>query len=261
MPTVTPIEISVNPRYELNVTNLTGYLIEDLLTPKEFDSLLSCWEQAHVHGIDWDKTIYYFKGKAHATANQRNFYDDYDRKLFDLPENQEWYYQTKDTIYDWSREILGRNIHPRFFQVLEKIKTLPPFNDEPNKWIPIRGLINVLAYEKTLDYHIDGEPAIYNTSVNEINQYSITIYLNSVSDGGEFWIDGDPGFVYRPVPNSAFVFNGGVALHGVSMNLDKDRTTRKAVTFRLIHTDSLLLPGDPDKFLMKTKSLDEIKNK
>jgi hypothetical protein len=66
--------------------------------------------------------------------------------------------------------------------------------------------------------------------------------------------------VYRPVPNSAFVFNGGVALHGVSKNLDKDRNTRKAITFRLINVDSLLLPGDPDKFLFKTQSLDEIKN-
>jgi hypothetical protein len=258
MPTVTPIEISVNPRYELNVTNLTGYLIEDLLTPKEFDSLLNCWEQAHVHGVDWDKTIYYFKGKAHATANQRNFYDTYDRKLFDLPEKQEWYYQTKDTIYDWARETLGRTIHPRFFQVLEKIKMLPPFNDEPDKWIPIRCIINVLAYEKILEYHIDSEPAIYNAPISEIDQYSITIYLNSVSDGGEFWIDGDPGFVYRPVPNSAFVFNGGVALHGVSMNLDKDHTTRKAITFRMVNVDSLLLPGDPEKFLLRTKSLDEI---
>ena len=119
MPKVTPIEIAVNPRYELNVTNLTGYLIEDLLTPKEFDSLLSYWEQSHVHGIDWDKTIYYFKGKAHATANQRTFFDLYDRKIFDLPENQEWYYQTKDTIHDWARETLGRSIHPRIFQIFE----------------------------------------------------------------------------------------------------------------------------------------------
>ncbi len=117
-----------------------------------------------------------------------------------------------------------------------------------------------MAHEKILEYHIDAESIIYNAPLNQIDQYSITIYLNSVSDGGEFWIDGDPGFVYRPVPNSAFVFNGGKALHGVSMNLDKDRNTRKAITFRLVSVDSLLLPGDPDKFLVKTPSLDEIKN-
>jgi hypothetical protein len=184
----------------------------------------------------------------------------YDRKIFDLPEKQEWYHQTKDTIYDWARETLGRTIHPRIFQILEKVKTFPPFNSEPDKWIPVRGIINVLAHEKILEYHIDAESIIYNAPLNQIDQYSITIYLNSVSDGGEFWIDGDPGFVYRPVPNSAFVFNGGKALHGVSMNLDKDRNTRKAITFRLVSVDSLLLPGDPDKFLVKTPSLDEIKN-
>jgi hypothetical protein len=260
MTTVTPIEIAVNPRYENDVTKVTGYLLEDFLTPKEFESLLSYWEQFHVNGIDWDKTIYYFKGKVHATANQRTFADLYDRKVFDLPENQEWYYQTKDTIHDWARETLGRSIHPRIFQIFEKVKTFPPFNGEPNKWIPIRGIINVLAYEKILEYHIDAELTIYNAPLSEVDQYSITIYLNSVSDGGEFWIDGDPGFVYRPVPNSAFVFNGGVALHGVSMNLDKDRTTRKAITFRLVNVDSLLLPGNPDKFLLRTQSLDEIKN-
>lgn len=260
MTKITPIEISVNPRYEIDITKLTGYLLEDFLTPQEFESLLSYWEQFHVHGVDWDKTIYYFKGKAHATANQRTFFDLYDRKIFDLPEKQEWYYQTKDTISDWSRETLGRSIHPRIFQILEKVKTFPPFNSEPNKWIPIRGIINVLSYQKILEYHIDAEATIYNAPLDEVDQYSITIYLNSVSDGGEFWIDGDPGFVYRPVPNSAFVFNGGTALHGVSMNLDKDRNTRKAITFRLVNIDSLLLPGHPDKFLLKPQSLDEIKN-
>lgn len=258
MTKVTAIPIKVLPRYELVGTELTGYLLEDFLTPTEFDSLLSYWEQFHVQGLDWDKTIYYFKGRAHATANQRTFVDLYDRKIFDLPENLEWYRQTPETIYNWARDTLGKTIHPRIFQILDKLKQFPPFNEEPNKWIPIRGLINVLAYEKMLEYHIDTDSVIYNVPISQVNQYSITIYLNSVSDGGEFWIDGDPGFVYRPVPNSAFVFNGGAALHGVSMNLDKDKTIRKAITFRIVNIDSLLLPGDPDKFLIKTHGIDEV---
>lgn len=258
MTTITPIGIKITPRYELTVTDTTGYLYEDFLTTKEFESLCSYWEQFHVHGIDWDKTIYYFKGRAHATANQRTFADLYDRKIFDLPENLEWYHQTPETIYDWARDTLGKTIHPRIFQVLEKVKQFPPFNTTPNKWIPIRGLINVLAYEKLLEYHIDTDPNLYSAPLSEVEQYSITIYLNSVSDGGEFWIDGEPGFVYRPVPNSAFVFNGGVALHGVSMNLDKDKNIRKAITFRMVNVDSLLLPGDPDKFLIKTHGINEV---
>lgn len=258
MTQVTPIEINIAPRYEITGTKLTGYLIEDFLTPQEFKSLLSYWEQYHVQGIDWDKTVYYFKGKRYATANQRSFADVYDRKIFDLPEHSEWYYQTKDTIYDWARERLGRTIHPRIIQIVEKLKTLPPFNTNPEQWIPIRSLINVLSYQKMLEFHLDTDSTIYNTTINDVDQYSVTIYLNSVSDGGEFWIDGEPGFVYKPKPNSAFVFNGGAAIHGVSMNLDKDKNIRKALTIRMVNINSLLLPGHPDKFLFKTYSIDEV---
>lgn len=257
--TVTPVELNVLPRYNLNGGTQTGYLINNLLEPDEFDALTKFWEQFHVPGLDWDQTVYYHKGKAHATANQRTFGSHYDRKIFDLTESPEWQHQTPETIYEWSNNKLATTVHPRIIQLFQKVKQLPPFNEHPtDSWISTRGLINVLIYDQLLSYHTDSSAALYKGSVNDSVQYSITIYLNEVSHGGEFWVDSDPPFLYRPVPNSAFIFNGGVALHGVNMNKDHEQRTRKAITFRISHVDSLYLPGSPDKFLYRTPALDEV---
>lgn len=257
--TVTPVELNVLPRYYIDGGLQTGYLIHNLLEPDEFDSLNKFWEQFHVPGLDWDQTIYYHKGKAHATANQRTFGTHYDRKIFDLTESPEWKYQTPETIHEWSTNKLATTVHPRIIQLFQKVKHLPPFNEcSDDSWIPTRGLINVLVYDQLLSYHTDSSSALYNRSVNEAVQYSITIYLNEVSHGGEFWVDSDPPFVYKPVPNSAFIFNGGCALHGVNMNKDEQQRTRKAITFRIAHVDSLYLPGSPDKFLYKTHDIHQV---
>jgi hypothetical protein len=258
--TVTPVELNVLPRFNLNGGTQTGYLINNLLTPSEFDALSKFWDQFHVPGLDWDKTIYYHKGRAHATANQRSFGSHYDRKIFDLPEAPEWNYQTPETIYEWSNDKLSTTIHPRIIQLFQKvIQQLPPFNEHPaEKWIPTRGLINVLIYDQLLSYHTDSSATLFNRSVNDAIQYSITIYLNEVSHGGEFWVDSDPPFVYKPMANSAFIFNGGIALHGVNANMDHEQRTRKAITFRICHVDSLYLPGSPDKFLYKTHDLHQV---
>lgn len=248
-PTVTPIEIQVHARREFTVTQVTGYLYENLLTPIEFESLSKYWEQFHVQGVDFDRSTYFYKGKQYATANPRSFGDVYDRKIFDLAENPEWYYQTPDTMYEWAKKEVGINVHSRIIQIFEKLKTIPPMNEEPTKWIPLRGLINVLKYEHLLETHYDGDPSLFNGVMDQMKEYSITIYLNEVSHGGEFWIDGDPGFVYKPKPNTAFMFSGSHVLHGVNKNLDENKQTRKAITFRVAHIDSLYLPGDPSKFL------------
>lgn len=256
---ITPVEFNVIPRYTFKGGKQTGYLIENLLSPVEFDALSKFWEQFHVHGLDWDKTVYYFKGKALATANQRTFNTHYDRVIFDMSAHPKWQYQIPETVFNWSKNNLVTAVHPRIFQLIEKIKTLPPFNQYPShEWIPLRGLINVLIYDQLLTNHYDSDNTMFNAPMDDVNQYSITIYLNEVSYGGEFWIDSDPPFLYQPVPNSAFIFNGGCALHGVNMNRDEQQRTRKAVTFRFAHVDSLLLPGSPDKFLYKTPILDEV---
>lgn len=257
--TVTPVEFNVVPRYTFRGGKQSGYLIENILTPNEFEGLSKFWEQYHTHGIDWDKTVYFFKGRAFATANQRTFNTLYDRIIFDLTHSPEWQYQTPETIVEWSKNNLINMVNPRIYQLIEKVKKLPPFNQHPSSdWIATRGLINVLCYDQLLTYHYDTDNSIYNAPMDDVNQYSITIYLNEVSHGGEFWIDSDPPFLYRPVANTAFIFNGGCALHGVNANKDEQQRTRKAVTFRIVHKDSLLLLGSPDKFLYKTPVLSEL---
>lgn len=260
-PVITKIEISVNPRQDYETTSVTGYLIKDVLTPKEFESMNAYWEQFHVHGVDYDRSTYLYKGKVYATANQRNFGRFYDRKIFDLAEDPEWYYQTPDTMSKWANEKATYAVHARAMQVFNKLKTLPPLNEEPDKWVLMRGIINVLTYEHYLANHFDGDPSLFNAPMHQTREYSITIYLNEISHGGEFWVDGDPGFLYKPIANTAFIFSGGHVLHGVNQNMDKDRTTRRAITFRVAHIDSLHLPGSPDKFLYYQPPFDEILNK
>lgn len=257
-PKVTELNIKVNARREFTKTEIDGYLIEDVLTNNEFTSLSKYWEQFHVQGIDFDRTLYTYKGKKYATANPRSFGDTYDRKIFDLAENSDWYHQTPDTIVPWANNLFGKTVHSRIFQIVQKIKTFPPFCYEPHKWVTNRGIINVLKYGHTLDNHLDGDFTLFNNRMDLVKEYSVTIYLNSVSLGGEFWLDGD--FVYKPIPNSAFIFSGGHVFHGVNINLDENQQTRKAMTFRMMHVDSLYLPGDPSKFLYRSPKIDEVLN-
>lgn len=255
MSNVQVIDIPVIPRFENTKTSATGYLINNVLPEREFETLLKFWEHSRVHGVDWDQSVYYFKGKKYSVGNQRTFGTLYDRKLFDLTENPEWYYQTPQTILPWYNKLSLATIHPFLILLSKRIKSLPPFNTCPDEWVFIRSIINVLIYEQLLTLHVDSAPSIFNCPIEDAREYSITIYLNSVSHGGEFWIDSDPGFVYSPVPNSAFIFPGGHIFHGVNQNRDENKTTRKAITFRVCHVDSLHLPGDPSKFVIKNPLL------
>jgi hypothetical protein len=250
MPTVEKLEIEFTPR-QYNTSNTTvAYRYHDLLTETEFKSLLAYYEQFSVYGVDFDQSVYTYKGKQYYTANQRQFGSHYDRKIFDLTDYTEYYYQTSDTISSWAKETIGTKVHPRIYKILEKFKTLAPFSEDPDKYIALRGLSNVLVYKQLLPIHVDQDPHIYNVPIHLANEYSITIYLNTVSHGGEFWIDGDPGFINKPIPNTAFAFRGAGIYHGVNENLDENKNTRKAITFRFAHIDSLYLPGKPDEFTM-----------
>jgi hypothetical protein len=247
---VEKIDIEFTPRQYVTANITTAYLYHNLLTESEFNSLLAYYEQISVYGVDYDQSSYTFKGKTYYTANQRQFGTHYDRKIIDLTDYKEYYYQTPETIAEWAKHTIGTNVHPRIFKIIEKIKMLEPFNRDPEKYIILRGLTNVIVHEQVLSIHTDQDPGIYKVPLYEADEYSITIYLNTVSHGGEFWIDGDPGFVYKPIPNTAFAFRGGSVYHGVNKNLDENKNTRKAVTFRLAHIDSLYLPGTPDKFTL-----------
>jgi len=259
---VTEVKIPIFPRYTLE-TELTGYLFENILSPNDFAQLNKFWEQSSVRGIDWDRSLYYYKGKVRGVANQRSHHQRYDRKLIDLPEKVEWHYQTPKTIYNWAFENFTQGVNPIISKLLKILINCRPFSDEPNKWIPHRILLNILDYGHPMHAHVDSEPATYNCPMEKVRQYSVTLYLNELSEGGEFWIDsnlnaGYPGFFYKPKPNTAFAFNGGYTWHGVNENRDKNKQTRRAFTFRFAHVDSLFLPGHPDKFLYKPNMISQI---
>lgn len=245
---VTKLEIPVVPRWGYKKTKVTGYLYENLLNSNEFDSLCKYWEQIQSHGIDFDQTLYKFKGKTFGVANQRNFGTKYDRKIFELTEYTDYWYQTPETIRQYAGEKALANLHPRIIQTVNKIKELPPFNESPADWIILRGLVNVLVYDQLLAVHVDSNPMLFTDKVDEVEFYSVTIYLNEVSRGGEFWIEGDPGFVLAPKTNTAFAFPGAHVAHGVNQNKDENQTTRKAITIRLANVNTLYLPGQPEEF-------------
>lgn len=245
---VTKVEVPVVPRWGYTKTSTTGYLYENLLTDNEFTGLNNYWEQIQTHGIDFDQTLYKFKGRTFGIANQRSFNTKYDRKIFELTEFTDYWYQTTDTIRQYAAEKALANLHPRIIQIINKIKTLPPFNENPDDWIIFRGLVNVLIYDQLLAIHLDSNPLYFKSKMDEIDFYSITIYLNEITHGGEFWIEGDPGFVLTPKINTAFAFPGSHVAHGVNQNKDENQTTRRAITLRIANVNSLYLPGKPDEF-------------
>jgi hypothetical protein len=261
-PTVTEVKIPVFPRYT-SETVLTGYLIEDIFTDHEFQILNRFWEQSSSKGIDWDKSIYYYKGKARGVANQRTFSERYDRKIVDLPEKEEWQHQTPESVYEWSYDQISKNVNPIIMRLIDRLVNCKPLVDEKDKWVPQRIILNRMDVGQNLGAHFDSEPSYYNCRMEEVRQYSVTMYLNELSHGGEFWIDsnieaGYPGFYYKPKPNTAFIFNGGYTWHGVNENQDKDGQSRRAFTIRFAHIDSLYLPGSPDKHLYKTNLVSQI---
>lgn len=164
--------------------------------------------------------------------------------LIDQSFEKDWYYQTVDTIKDWSDNVLKEKLNPHILYTLHHIEKFEPFNNKDYVFNRIH--INYLEPGKMLGLHKDGGQLIYNSSKTHTN-YSITIYLYDHVEGlgGEFWTP--CGFVYKPKSNTALVVNGQNAVHGVTQNISN--TPRLAFTIRAAHKSSLYLPGHPDKFL------------
>jgi|LakMenEpi03Aug12_release.lakeMendotaPanAssembly.Ray.scaffolds.fasta_scaffold249101_2 hypothetical protein len=178
--------------------------------------------------------------------------------VYDLTFEDEWFYQTKDTVKEWSNKWLMNNINPVFYKYLQFFEGQPPFNYEPNCWVPIRWHANVLSYDKFLSSHFDMNDQYFNTkSACYAKAFSVTFYLDDQKEntGGEFW--SESGFVYRPKINTGLCVNGNEVHHGVNCNMDLDDTKkdpRMAFTTRWAHIDDLLLPGHPSKLLYKLEN-------
>lgn len=229
---------------------LNAYIYSDILDDQLFNQLyknifLHLKQNTNTYGTH--RTTFSHGGKNHAiikhdySAREQQF-------VYDLTFEEEWWHQTIDTIKNWSNDYLKKNINPIFYRYLTKIFELPPFNDNPNDWIPYRWHMNVLRYNNFLGTHIDTNPQYFRTkSVVEARVISLTYYLEDHVEGhgGElFALD---GFVYKPKKNSAVGINGNQVSHGVRANLNPSKEPRYAFTTRWVHKDDLYLPGHPDK--------------
>ena len=178
--------------------------------------------------------------------------------IYDTSFERGWFYQTKDTIKEWSDECVRKNASPIFYKYIKALENLPPFNEEKDNWLFYKMHINYLPQGRVLSIHYDNNPMLYDTpgyrnldhtdmDHTHARTRSVTYYMYDHIEGlgGEFWtLD---GFVFKPRKNSLVNINGNQAIHGVTMNMQAE--PRMAVTVRVAHKDDLFLPGSPDKVM------------
>ena len=166
--------------------------------------------------------------------------------LWSLSQNADYFHQTNESIVEWSENYLSKNVDPVCRLMIREARKAEPFNDDP-KWIPFRGIINILPEGNNLEAHLDADDQVLDTEVNQV--HSFTYYANG-GNGGDFWaVDkDDKEFRYSPNPNDALIIQGTGTYHGVTR---VKQNTRLCMTIRFIHADHLILHGHPDKFLWK----------
>jgi hypothetical protein len=169
--------------------------------------------------------------------------------VYDLTAEREWWYQTADTVVDWSWHKLKNSIHPIFFHHLSTFKNQMPHDDN---WVPFRFHFNYLKYQSYLHAHGDMADQFFNTpSARTARARSLTFYLHDhvPGHGGELYFLS--GYVYKPKQNEAISINGNCAFHGVNSNMSPDKKPRLAFTVRWAHKDDLYLPGSLNKAMYK----------
>jgi hypothetical protein len=233
--------------------HLDGYIIKDIFNEKLFNTLHShaveMYEKQSTKNFGKHNTILHFEGKKlkllqNAPANREIYL------IYDIPTTEKYYYQTNETVRDYVFDYIRNNTHPAYVSATNVASKLDVFDDDCNKYVPLRCHFNWITYERFLAMHIDGHMNIWKTYSNkEARLYSFTIYLNEISYGGQFFTS--TGFVYDPKPNTAIAINGTKIYHGINENKDIDKRPRLAFTIRFAHIDDLYLPGSPDKMLYK----------
>jgi len=237
-----------------NHDRFRAYIFQDVFDDKTLTDLLNTVKaqltnKTLTYGTH--RTTFSFEGKQNKiVSHQQNNREQH--IVYDLTMMKEYWFQTRDTIKQWSDINICNQVNPIFYKYLKFFESQPPMVDEPQNWIPFRLHINVLNYSKFLLIHGDMSPQFFNTKSHiEARAYSLTFYLEDYQDGhgGELYTD--TGFNYKPIKNSALLINGNSCLHGVAANMKPDKSPRLAFTVRWGHKDDLYLPGHPDKSLFK----------
>lgn len=246
-----------NNRFIFDSPYLNGYLFENVLNPSLYsllkshvDNIISSTTKVTflTHGTILNHNDKQIKIKDNTVDREQNV-------IFDITFDINYYYQTKETIKQWSKSQINVLVSPIFQALFNKLENLPPIVNNKDDWILYRSHINYLATNRLLALHVDGNPTIVNTySSGTARMISATFYLHDhVQDlGGEFWTVN--GFVYKPKQNCALLLNNGnCVLHGVTEN--KNPNPRLAFTTRFLHKDDMFLPGHPDKCLYNVDGL------
>lgn len=201
------------------------------------------------------RTTFNFNGqKIHIASHKQN--DRVQDVVYDLTFVKDYWYQTKDTVYEWAWDYLSRNIHPLFLKYLTTFSNVDPHSSEPNCYIPYRWHLNYLDYTEYLFMHVDCNNQYFNTPIsNFARTRSLTFYLHDhvPNHGGELYFLS--GYVYHPKQNEAVLINGSSTIHGVNSNMDPSKKPRLAFTTRWAHKDDLYLPEDPDNAMYKLELL------
>lgn len=259
MPNIKKLYIGKSKLFKIYGDEVYTYLIENLLTPADLSALTTAFlHQFENQNLIWDKTLINFGGRVHGMGRQRTMGKQRYVKIFDVTQGRDYYYQTADTVYKWADDQARDSLPPIFYKVIKLVEGLGALADDPGKWVALRSHINVHEWEHCLEAHVDQDPSLFSGTYEDSRQYSVTVYLDELSLGGEFWADTDTGFVYKPRTNTALMIPGNKFTHGVNANMDEHKRPRKAFTVRFAHVDTLYLPGHPDKYLYKPALMDQI---
>jgi len=182
--------------------------------------------------------------KIKVVSHQQN--DRLQQIMYDLTFELDWWYQTKDTVYDWSWDYLQKNIHPLFFHHLQTFRNVEPQDDN---WIPFRWHINYLPNTKFLFMHKDMDFQYFNEYCPRARTLTFYLHDHNPISGGE--LHTMSGYVYKPKQNEAISINGNEVFHGVNSNMSPDKNPRLAFSIRWAHKDDFYLPGSPEKSYYK----------
>jgi hypothetical protein len=236
-----------------NLNSLNGYIVYDFLTDSLFNQIKKHTIEIFKHSTTntfLTHTTQFTHNNQKIKLGASNESKRYQNVIFDFTLERDWYFQTEDTINDYINQRM-LDISPLFQKFIKEVKKIPPFSDEPNRWVCYRQHLNVMDKHGLLALHLDGAPTQFKTSSPiESRSASVTFYMHDHIEGkgGELWSVN--GFVFKPKSNSMVVLTSGSScFHGVTANMN-DRV-RLGFTTRWAHIDDLFLPGHPDKCLYK----------